>query len=143
MPSNLIEALSAWAAEQPYLTGLFTGGIYQSEMPPTEESAPPYLTFVQGDSRALNVIGTAQPVAEWLTVVLEVRHSTAAAARQHAQKARRYLLDAPLSLSWDDGRESARYRIDGEGGELEEGLGPGGTDVWVHRLPIVFCTTGA
>ncbi len=33
-----------------------------------------------------------------------------------------------------------QYLTEGEGGELEEGLGPDGSDVWVHRIPIVFTT---
>ena len=143
MPSNLIESLVAWSDEQPYITATFSGGVYNTEAPTGTATALPYLTFTQADSRVLNVIGGGPPVAQWLTVLVESRAVYAHLAREYAERVRDFLLRQPPSLAWSGGYETARYQGDGEGGELEEGLGPDGSDVWVHRIPLVFCVTRA
>lgn len=138
--NNLIEALHGWALDQNAIVDVFTGGVHNTDAPTGTDTALPYLTFTQGDSRVLNVIGGGPPVAQWLTVLIESRDVYAYTARSNAERVRDFILNSG-PLSWDGGYETARYQGDGEGGELEEDMGPDGSDVWVHRIPVVFCVT--
>lgn len=139
MATDVIEALVQWCDEQAELQELFPGGIYNT-MAPTGPSTPlPYLTFIQADGKILNVIGGTKAVS-WPTVAIEARAIAADQARELGAQVRDILLEAPGSLQWIGGMEAGRYETDGEGGELEEGLGPDGSDVWVHRIPMVFMT---
>ncbi len=70
MVSNLIEALVEWADEQPDIQALFVGGIYNTDAPTGTTTPLPYLTFTQGDSRQVNIIGGGRFV-QFMTVNLE------------------------------------------------------------------------
>jgi len=138
MPANLIEALVAWADDQPWIVSAFPGGVHNTDAPTGASTPLPYLTFTQGDTRVLNVIGGGTRSVQWPTVMIEARAVYAADARNLGGQIRDLLLVSG-PLAWLGGTESGRYETEGEGGELEEGLGPDGSDVWVHRIPIVFC----
>ncbi len=139
MNRNLIEAMVDWANTDPALTAAFPGGIWNTDAPTGTATALPYLTFTQGESRILTTIGIVRSVI-FLVVQIEARAVYAEDARYLGEQARNAILAAP-ALSWSGGQECpGRIEIDGEGGELEEGLGPDGSDVWVHRIPIQFFT---
>lgn len=146
MANNLIEALEEWADAQPDLAAQFPGGIYNSAAPTGPTTLLPYLTFAQADSRQQNVIGAIGGVNRWvqyMTVNLEARSYLAADARIGGTLVRDRIVDDTTALIWPGGSCVGRYLTEGEGGELEEGLGPDGSDVWVHRIPIVFtCARG-
>lgn len=142
MSANLIEALVDWADAQDDLTAEFAGGIYNSDAPTGSDTPLPYLTFTQSDSRQQNIIGCRKWV-QYMTVNLESRATFAADARTLGTLVRDRIVDDPSLLVWAGGQAVGRYLTEGEGGELEEGLGPDGSDVWVHRIPIVFtCARG-
>ncbi len=138
MVNNLIEALVAWADVQDDLTATFVGGIYNSDAPTGTTTPLPYLTFRQADSRQLNIIGGQ--FVQWMTVNLEARAVFASDARIFGTLVRDRIVDDDAKLIWAGGQAVGRYLTEGEGGELEEGMGPDGSDVWVHRIPIVFTT---
>lgn len=138
MNRNLIEALVDWCDGNEVLTTAFPGGIYNTSAPTGSDTPLPYLTFAQGESRIVNVIGGNRAVA-FPVVQIEARAIYAEDARYLGEQARTTLLGAG-PLSWAGGQEVGRIEIEGEGGELEEGLGPDGSDVWVHRIPIQFTT---
>lgn len=140
MAVNLIEAINEWINEQPSITELFEGGIYNDDSPPTEGPALPALTFTQGDTRLIKVIG--QPPIEFPEVNVVVQAVYAEDARRIAGRVKEILL-AGSSLAWLGGKEISRQESDGEGGKLVEGIGPEGGDVWEHRIPLVFCTVRA
>lgn len=139
MAADVVEALVQWCDAQPALLGLFPGGIYNSNAPTGPSTPLPYLTFTQSDSRILNVIGLQKSVS-WPTIAIESRAVAADQAREYGAQVRDLLLSAPGTLVWTGGIEAGRYQADGEGGELEEGMGPDGSDVWVHRIPLVIVT---
>lgn len=142
VPSNLIEALSAWMDATPEIADLYNG-IYQGTAPSQDDEGDalglPYLTFVQADSRVTNVIGRpSAPV--YIEVAFESRAATAETARQLGEVVRdRILSGSPLS--WLGGHECGRHQQGNEVGEQDEGMGPDGSDVWVHRIPITFLTS--
>lgn len=136
MNRNLIEALVDWANNNAVLSATFPGGIWNTDAPTGTATALPYLTFTQGESRILNVIGGGRAVA-FPVVQIESRAVFAEDARYLGEVARDAILGGP-PLSWAGGVESGRCEVEGEGGELEDGLGPDGSDVWVHRIPIQF-----
>ena len=134
VPANLIEALVAWADDQPSISDVFDGGIYQDTVPIGAEL--PYLTFIQADSRPLNIIGRTDRV-EFVDVSIEARADNAVDARRYGQAVKTLLLNSgPLQFA--NGSEAGRHAGTGEAGELEDGTGPGGVDVWVHRVPVTF-----
>ncbi len=139
MPSDLIEALVQWCDASPDLLDLFPGGVYNSIVPTGPSTPLPYLVFTQSDSRILNIIGAGKSVT-WPVVSLESRAVQADQARELGAQVRDLLLVNRGTLVWIGGSEADRYETDGEGGEMEEGLGPDGSDVWVHRIPMVFVT---
>ena len=136
MARNLIEALVEWADADPTVNALFPGGTWNTAAPTGADTALPYLTFTQGEGRIVNVIGGNRAV-QFPVVVIEARAVFAEDARYSGQAIRDALLAAP-PLAWTGGVEAGRCEIEGEGGELEDGLGPDGSDVWVHRIPIQF-----
>ncbi len=138
MVSNLIEALVAWADAQDDITATFVGGIHNTDAPTGTTTPLPYLTFTQADSRQLNIIGGG--FVQYMTVNLESRAVYAADAREFGTLLRDRLIDDDAKLIWAGGQAVGRCLTEGEGGELEEGMGPDGSDVWVHRIPIVFTT---
>jgi hypothetical protein len=141
MPQNLIEALVAWSEGQDALIAAFPGGIHNDDAPTGTTTPLPYLTFTQGDSRQVNVIaGVGGKWVQWMTVNIESRAVYSADARTLGTLVRDALVDDPALMTWAGGRECGRYLTDGEGGELEDGMGPDGSDVWVHRIPITFTT---
>jgi hypothetical protein len=137
MAANLIEALEAWIGEQPAITGLFPVEIYNDDAPPGGGVQLPALTFTQKSGKILGLIGGG--IIQWPEVNIEVQAAYAEDARRLAGRVRDILLQGS-PLSWQGGSEAGRYETDGEGGELEQGIGPDGGDVWVHRIPLVFIT---
>lgn len=138
MTRNLIEALVEWCDGNEVITAAFPGGVHNTDAPTGTATALPYLTFTQGESRIVNVIGGGRAVM-FPVVQIEARAVYAEDARYLGETTRNTIL-AGGPLSWAGGREVGRVEIEGEGGELEEGLGPDGSDVWVHRIPIQFTT---
>lgn len=136
MARNFIEALVEWADGDAIITTAFPGGVWNTAAPTGADTALPYLTFTQGESRILNVIGGNRAVV-FLVVQIEARAIYAEDARYLGEIVRNEILDGPM-LTWSGGVEAGRVEIEGEGGELEDGLGPDGSDVWVHRIPIQF-----
>ncbi len=139
MVANLIEALEAWISAQPEITDLLAGAAYIDDSPPGDGPQLPSLTFSQKTGRVQNLVGTPASI-QWPEVSIEVQAEYAEEARRIAWRVRDLILDGP-PLAWHGGREAGRSEGDGEGGELEEGVGPDGSDVWVHRVPINFCIT--
>lgn len=139
MATNLIEALAEWIDATPWFAANFSG-VHNSQVPNSTGAVLPYLTFVQTDSRASSFItGAVRKALVYPVLAFEVRAATGAMARSLGEQARDQIL-AGTPLSWTGGLECGRFPTDGEGGELEEGLGIDGTDVWVHRVPITFIT---
>ena len=140
--NNLIESLVDWADNQLDLVAAFPGGIWDSDAPTGATTPLPYLTFRQSDSRQQNILVPGTWV-QYMTVNLEARDTYAANARTAGTLVRNRIVDDQTPLQWAGGQCVGRYLTEGEGGELEEGLGPDGSDVWVHRIPIVFtCARG-
>lgn len=139
MSANLIEALCTWADSDSWFAENFPGGIWNTDAATGTTTPLPYLVFTQGESRNLNIIGSPLRSVVFYTVQLEARAALAEDARNLGEQVRQQILSGP-PLSWAGGLECGRLEIDGEGGELEEGLGPDGSDVWVHRIPIQFTT---
>ena len=139
MAANLIEALVQWCDSQPELLELFPGGIYNSVVPTGPSTPLPYLNFTQSDGKILNLIGLQRAVV-WPSIAIQSRSFAADQARANGGLVRDIILQSNDPLVWLGGVEAGRYQTDGEGGELEEGLGPDGSDVWVHRIPLVFVT---
>ena len=135
MATNLIEALEAWVGSQTSIGDLFPGGTYQDDSPPDSGTSLPALTFTQTSGRIVNVIGSSS--IQWPEINVEVQAIYAEDARSLADRVAKLILSGS-SLTWMGGREVGRYQVDGEGGELLEGVGPNGSDVWVHRIPLVF-----
>lgn len=141
MTANLIEALVAWIDAQDDIAAVFPGGTWDSDAPTGTATELPYLTFRQGEARPTNVIGGK--LIQYVTVNLEARAAQAADARRAGTLVRDRLIDGAEFFTWEGGQAVGRYMADGEGGELEEGFGPDGSDVWVHRIPVVFiCSRG-
>ncbi len=137
MASNLIESLEAWIGEQPAITGLFPVDVYNEDAPPGGGIQLPSLTFSQKYGRLVNLIGGGTRAVQYPEVNIEVQAESAEEARRLAWRVRDVLL-VGSPLSWEGGRELCRYETDGEGGGLETGIGPDGSDVWVHQLPLIF-----
>jgi hypothetical protein len=135
VPATLIEALVEWADAQPSMLNWFPGGFYQGIAPTGTDTVLPYMTFVQTDNRPTNIMGRSSRV-EHVEVTLEARADNAKDAGRIGQQARDLLLNA-APLSYSTGAESGRY-LGGETGEIEDGMGPDGSDVWVHRIPMTF-----
>lgn len=133
---NLIEALVDWANTTTAVASAFPGGVWNTAAPTGTATALPYATFTQGEGRIVNVIGGNRAV-QFPVVVIESRAVFAEDARYLGQALRDTLLTAP-AFSWQGGSEAGRCEVEGEGGELEDGLGPDGSDVWVHRIPVQF-----
>jgi hypothetical protein len=136
--SNLIEALEEWVESQTSITDLFPGGTYQDDAPPESGIALPALTFAQQTGRVVNIIGRSPTLAiQYPELNVEVQAVYAEDARRIAETVAKLILSGG-ELSWLGGREVGRHQVDGEGGELLEGVGPDGSDVWAHRIPLVF-----
>jgi len=138
MTANLIETLVEWIDDQDDLVSIFPGGIWDSDAPTGTSTPLPYLTFRQTDSRMINIIGGK--FVQFMTVNLESRAVYAATARTLGTQVRDRIIDDATRFVWAGGQAVGKYLTDGEGGELEEGRGPDGSDVWVHRIPIIFTT---
>lgn len=137
--ATFLEALVAWLEGSETVSALFTGGIYNTQADPYAEL--PYLVLRQTDSNPLGTIGRPRWVDK-ITIAFEARATLGDAAELLVEQLRIALFAAPISLlGWSNGQECGRYLIAGAGGELEEGLGPNGEDVWVQRLPIGFTIT--
>lgn len=136
MAANLIEALVEWADAQSSLATLFPGGIYNTDAPTGDTTPLPYLTFVQNSGKVQNIIGDRRQVS-WPEVVIEARDVMAEDARTACEQTRALIL-AASPLTWTGGREAGRFEGSGDEGKLEAGLGPDGSDVWVHRTTITF-----
>jgi hypothetical protein len=139
MAANLIEAIEEWIGSQTSITGLFAGGTSLEDAPPEAGEALPSLAIVQRTSRIVNIVGSSSRAIQYLEVDAQIQAIYAEDARRLAGRVRDLILSGG-TLTWSGGREVGRYQADGEGGELEEGIGPDGSDVWVHRIPLVFCT---
>lgn len=139
MSTSLLEALGAWLQQDAEVQAMFKGGVWNTTAP--LGTVLPYLTLVKAESRSQRVIGAGKWV-EWITIHFEVRHTSGEATEALFTWLRNHLFqsEVTLRLRWDDGHECSRYLVEGQATELEEGLGPGGTDVWVARLPVIFIT---
>lgn len=136
MATNLIEALEEWIEGQPSITGLFPDNIYNEDAPPGSGQQLPSLTFSQSTGKIQNLIGGSGPI-QWPEVGVVVQAETSEAARSLAGRVRNIIM-AGSPLTWAGGKEIGRYETDGEGGELKEGIGPEGGDVWEHTIPLIF-----
>jgi len=139
MNNDLLEALVAYLEANQTIVGLFTGGIYNTTAAPG--AVTPFLTLQATDSTPQGVIGFAR----WLDKVIvnfEVRHNTGDQAVQLVSQLRRALTTpGQTPVGWAGGQECGRWLAPGASGELEDGLGVDGSDVWVQRLPIGFTIT--
>jgi hypothetical protein len=105
----------------------------------------PYLTLVQTGSEPTGVIGYyggKRTYLDKVTIGFEVR-STAGDNDDLLKESLKTALftSTETPLVWTVGQECGRWLAGGESGELEAEMGPGGTDVWVSRLPIGFTVT--
>jgi hypothetical protein len=136
---TFLEALAAYLESQASVLDLFPGGIYNTTAAPGAEI--PYLTLKLADSQATGIVG--RPIwIDKLTINFEVRETTGDAATLLVDQLRTAIMSPPISLlSWATGRECGRFLMPSAAGELEDGLGVDGSDVWVERLPIGFTIT--
>jgi hypothetical protein len=137
MAANIIEALEEWITSQTSITDLFPDNVYQSDAPPGSGQQLPSLTFTQETGRIVNIIGDPTRAIQYPEVKVQVQAEFAEDSRSLAKRVARLILSGS-QLTWADGREIGRYQTDGEGGELREGIGPDGGDVWEHTIPLIF-----
>jgi hypothetical protein len=100
--------------------------VWYDEAPEQEDAEIPYLTF-ELESEPVEVFTTG--FAFWRsTVTVKLHAETAADARQAALNFRAAIEQQPLSI---DGQAVLHILGDNDSIELGQGLGAGGTDVWI------------
>jgi hypothetical protein len=141
MNNSLLEALASYLAADPIISAIFAG-IYTSSAAPG--TALPYLTLLKASSVPVGILGVYQGKRAWtdkVTVNFEVRNTGADTADVLTEQLRTALMRRQQPLGWAAGQECGRWLAGDETGELEDGLGVNGTDVWVARLPVGFTIT--
>jgi hypothetical protein len=139
MNKTFLEALAAYLEANENILDLFSGGIYNTTAAPGAET--PYLLLKLADTDPTGIIGGRWWVDK-VTVNFEVRQTTGDAANVLIDQLRTALMAQPMTLvAWSNGQECGRWLQPSAAGELEDGLGVDGSDVWVERLPIGFTIT--
>ena len=137
MNATLLEALVAALEANETIVGLFGAQIYNTTAAPG--GILPSLNLKQTDSQPTGIIGRKWWIDK-VTVAFEVRDTTGDSAEILADQLRTALMLAS-PVGWTNGQENGRFLMQGASGELEDGLGVDGSDVWVERLPIGFNIT--
>lgn len=137
MNATLLEALVAQIEANETIIGLFPGGVYNTTAAPGADT--PSLNLKQTASQPTGIIGKKWWIDK-VTVNFEVRDTTGDSAEILADQLRTALVQC-IPVGWANGHENGRFLMEGAAGELEEGLGVDGSDVWVQRLPIGFNIT--
>lgn len=133
----MLEALVAAIEANGAIVDLFPGGVYNTTAAPGAEL--PYLVLRQNDSNPFGIVGRRQWIDK-VTVNFEVRDVTGDSAEILADQLSTALMQS-ATVTWTNGLECGHWLASGATGELEEGLGVDGSDVWVQRLPIGYTIT--
>ena len=137
MNKFLLEALATFLVSDPTISTSFQG-IYLSTAAPGTDL--PYLTLLKSGSTPTGILGKHLWVDK-VIINFEARATTGDQAESLTEQVRTALFRKQPTLGWAGGQECGRWLAGDESSELEEGLGPDGTDVWVSRIPIGFSIT--
>lgn len=141
MPANLIEALSQFLRADAGVAGAFPSGFENGEQDVT--ASPPYGVFVKANTQVMNVLVPGKSIDK-VTIQFHSFATSAQAAEAMGTVLKARLLPqtnpayTPPRLTFDDGRETGRFKVEGETTSLDETRGPLNTDVWRNTVPIAF-----
>ena len=137
MNATLIEALVAQIEANEAISSLFPGGVWNTVAAAGDEL--PYVTLVKAGSEPTGIIGRKL----WLdkiTINFQVFAVGGDVAELLVDQLQTLLMQS-APVGWTTGQECGRWLAPGETGQLDEGLGPNGEDVWIQTLPIGFTIT--